>query len=100
MGCTCKSPIVAFLLLTFVVSPLICWTIALMFGSILAAVEGWWIQDGMWYVVCNIAGAPPVSPNSPLTAAGIAVDVIVSTGAANSNRFSPHAIPHALYALL
>lgn len=82
MACTCKSPFVAFLLLVYVIAPLLCFGIGLGFGAILAAAEGWPVfgaDGGFWYVTANIAGTPPLGDLSPVSQMGITVDIVVST---------------------
>ena len=82
MTCSCKSPLVAFVLLAFVLAPLFSFALGLGFGAILAAAEGWPVfgtNGGFWYVTANLAGTPPLSSLSPATDMGVVVDIIVST---------------------
>ena len=61
MACACKTPLVAFMLLAFLVAPLLSFALGLGFGAILAAAEGWSVfgaDGGFWYVTANIAGTP------------------------------------------
>ena len=75
----CRSPLVAFLLLSFVVAPALCFLLGLCFGSILAAVEEWTLGQGFWYVVNNMAGTPPLGNATATSTVGVTVDVAVST---------------------
>jgi len=82
MAFTCRTPLVAFMLLNFILAPLACFGLGLCFGAILAAAEGWPVagaSGGFWYVTTNIAGTPPVGSESPTSTMGITVDIIVST---------------------
>jgi hypothetical protein len=52
MACTCKTPLVAFVVLAFVLAPLLSFALGLGFGAILAAAEGWpvfGVNGGFWY---------------------------------------------------
>ena len=82
MACALRTPLVAFVLLVFIIAPLLCLALGLCFGAILAAAEGWPVggsHGGFWYVTTNIAGTPPVGSESPTSTMGITVDIIVST---------------------
>lgn len=82
MACTCKTPLVAFMLLNFIIAPLLCFGLGLGLGAILAAAEDWpvlGVNGGFWYVTANIAGTPALSDISPISNMGITVDIIVST---------------------
>ena len=77
-GCCCNHPIYPFLLLAFFIAPACCCGLALAIGCPLAAVEGWSVGDGYWYILCNIAGTPPVTDVSPDSTIGEIVDVFAS----------------------
>ena len=65
----CATPFVGFVLLTFVLAPLLSFGLGLCFGAILATAEGWPVfgaDGGFWYVTANIAGTPPLGSLKPL----------------------------------
>jgi len=60
--------------------PILYTTICVIFGSILAAIEGWTISDGILYVITNILGlADPLTDIMPDTNGGKVVDIIISS---------------------
>ncbi len=69
-------PVIA---LGFVV-PLFVAIIAAVFGSILAAAEGWTMVDGLLYVFSNLLGlGTPLTDVTPQTVGGDVIDIIVSS---------------------
>lgn len=75
--------VISFLLLNFLIAPLLALLIALVFGSVLAYAEEWpvWGKDGgFYYVLTNVAAVQPVgSQTNTEGKMGIVVDVLVST---------------------
>jgi hypothetical protein len=69
-------PVIA---LGFVI-PLLVAIIAFVFGSILAAAEGWNVVDGIYYVFGNLLGlGTPLTNVTPLTVMGDMIDIIISS---------------------
>jgi hypothetical protein len=69
-------PVIA---LGFVV-PLFVAITAAVFGSILAAAEGWSFVDGLYYVFSNLLGlGTPLTDVTPQTVGGDVIDIIVSS---------------------
>ena len=58
MAFTCRTPLVAFMLLNFILAPLACFGLGLCFGAILAAAEGWPVAGASGEVM-------PASSNRP-----------------------------------
>jgi len=45
-----RQPVVAFLLISFVIAPGLCFLVSLLFGGLLLArLEGWSFYNGFWY---------------------------------------------------
>ena len=66
MGCrqwSLRTPVVFFLILDFIIAPLACAAIALVFGSTLAVAEEWSYSDGVWCESLSIL----LVPNDQLT---------------------------------
>eukprot|EP00527_Entomoneis_sp_CCMP2396_P000996 CAMPEP_0198145796 /NCGR_PEP_ID=MMETSP1443-20131203/25427_1 /TAXON_ID=186043 /ORGANISM="Entomoneis sp., Strain CCMP2396" /LENGTH=291 /DNA_ID=CAMNT_0043809523 /DNA_START=159 /DNA_END=1034 /DNA_ORIENTATION=+ len=65
-----------------IVIPALFVCVASFFGSILALVEGWWIADGILYVLGNILRlSTPLTDVLPNTTSGEVLDVIISSNA-------------------
>lgn len=63
-----------------VVIPLSLAAIAGVFGSILAALEGWSVKDGVYYVLGNLIGlGTPLTEVLPTTVVGDVLDIIISS---------------------
>ena len=74
-------PVIA---LGFVI-PLLLAINATVFGSILAAAEGWHVKDGIYYVFGNLLGlGTPLTNVTPLTVMGDVLDIIISSFALGS----------------
>ena len=43
-----KTPVVALMLLIFIIAPILCVLISVAMGGLLAAIEGWSMSDGFW----------------------------------------------------
>jgi hypothetical protein len=69
-------PVIA---LGFVI-PLLMAIIAVVFGSILAAAEGWNVVDGIYYVFGNLLGlGTPLTNATPHTVMGDVLDIVISS---------------------
>ena len=65
-----------------IIIPILYTTICVIFGTILALIEGWTISDGILYVITNILGlADPLTDIMPDTKGGKVVDIIISSTA-------------------
>lgn len=75
--------LISFLLLNFLIAPLLALLIAIVFGSVLAYAEEWpvWGTDGgFYYVLTNVAAVQPVGSQAFTEGKmGVVVDVLVST---------------------
>ena len=68
-----------FVVMSFVVAPIICLLLSLVFGWVLATVEGWSFSDGFWYVSSNMAGMPiPFVVKAPESMHGLIWDMALS----------------------
>jgi hypothetical protein len=66
--------------------------VALAFGAMLAGIEGWSVSDGfyVYYVCSNLLGlGNPLVNSTPITTAGMMMDVVIGT-------WSPHSAPLSL----
>lgn len=69
----------SFALFAFVLVPLVVVPFSLLFGGILAAIEGWSFLDGFYSVISNVLGLPnPLVDSTPNDDFGRLVDIVVS----------------------
>lgn len=79
----CQNSLVSFLLLNFLIAPLLALLIALVFGCVLAYAEEWPVfgkDGGFYYVLTNVAAVPPVGSQTITEGKmGVVVDILIST---------------------
>ena len=71
--------VLTFLIFIFIIIPIVIILVAVLFGFILAEVEGWKIKDGFFYIISMLCGLPnPLTDVSPDTDEGKIVDIIIA----------------------
>ena len=71
--------ILTFLVFIFIVIPIVIILVAVIFGFILAEVEGWKIKDGFYYIISMLCGLPnPLTDVTPDSDEGKIVDIIIA----------------------
>ena len=71
--------ILTFLVFIFIVIPIVIILVAVIFGFILAEVEGWKIKDGFYYIISMLCGLPnALTDVTPDSDEGKIVDIIIA----------------------
>ena len=71
--------VLTFLIFIFVIIPIVIILVAVLFGFILAEVEGWKIKDGFYYIISMLCGLPnPLTDVTPDSDEGKIVDIIIA----------------------
>ena len=71
--------VLTFLTFIFIIIPIVIILVAVLFGFILAEVEGWTIKDGFYYIISMLCGLPnPLTDVTPDTDEGKIVDIIIA----------------------
>ena len=71
--------VLTFMVFIFVVIPIVIIVVALLFGFILAEVEGWSIKDGFYYIISMLCGLPnPLTDVTPENDEGKIVDIVIA----------------------
>ena len=71
--------VLTFMVFIFVVIPIVIIVVALLFGFILAEVEGWSIKDGFYYIISMLCGLPnPLTEVTPENDEGKIVDIVIA----------------------
>ena len=71
--------VLTFLVFIFIVIPIVIILVAVLFGFILAEVEGWKIKDGFYYIISMLCGLPnPLTDVTPDSDEGKIVDIIIA----------------------
>ena len=71
--------ILTFLVFMFIVIPIVIILVAVIFGFILAEVEGWKIKDGFYYIISMLCGLPnALTDVTPDSDEGKIVDIIIA----------------------
>ena len=71
--------ILTFLVFIFIVIPIVIILVAVIFGFILAEVEGWNIKDGFYYIISMLCGLPnALTDVTPDSDEGKIVDIIIA----------------------
>ena len=71
--------ILTFLVFIFIIIPIVIILVAVIFGFILAEVEGWKIKDGFYYIISMLCGLPnALTDVTPDSDEGKIVDIIIA----------------------